>query len=97
MFYPQTIQNVMRMLKPGGMFLFTCAAPGRPEHGTRRQGEWCAPLLLQISEEWADYYKNLTEEDIRKIPNFNENDINLMPDELRKKMEDLNIYYKQHI
>ncbi len=72
MYYEKTIKNVMRMLKPGGLFLFTCAAPGRPEHGTRRQGEWCAPLLLQISEEWADYYKNLDEPEVRKIGGFNE-------------------------
>lgn len=72
MFYEETIKNIMRMLKPGGLFLFTCAAPGRPEHGTRRCGENCAPLLIQISEEWADYYKNLDENDIRKICGFNE-------------------------
>jgi SAM-dependent methyltransferase len=70
MYYEETIKNVIRMLKPGGLFLFTCAAPGRPEHGTRRLGQDCAPLLLQISEEWADYYKNLSEEDIIKISNF---------------------------
>lgn len=72
MFYEETIKNVIRMLKPGGLFLFTCAAPGRPEHGTRRCGEDCAPLLIQISEQWADYYKNLDENDIRKICGFNE-------------------------
>ncbi len=72
MYYEKTIKNIMRMLKPGGLFLFTCAAPGRPEHGTRRQGEWCAPLLLQISEEWADYYKNLDESHVREIGGFNE-------------------------
>ena len=72
MFYEQTITNVMRMLKPGGLFLFTCAAPGRPEHGTRRTGGFDAPLLLGISEDWADYYKNLTPNDIRKVSNFNQ-------------------------
>ena len=72
MFYEKTIQNVMRMLKPDGLFVFTCAAPGRPEHGTIRQGEHCAPLLKQISEEWAHYYKNLTPDDFKVIPNFNE-------------------------
>ena len=77
MFYPQTIQNVMRMLKPGGLFLFTCASPGRPEHGTRRQGEHCAPLLLQVSEQWADYYKNLTELDIRQIDGFEDTFTNM--------------------
>lgn len=70
MFYEKTITNIMRMLKDNGLFLFTCAAPGRPEHGTRRCGEECAPLLIQISEEWADYYKNLDPEDIKKISNF---------------------------
>jgi autotransporter strand-loop-strand O-heptosyltransferase len=72
MFYEKTIQNIMRMLKPGGLFLFTCAAPGRPEHGTRRSGEHCAPLLIQISEDWADYYKNLDDNDIKKIHGFTE-------------------------
>lgn len=71
MFYEKTIQNIIRMLKPGGLFLFTCAAPGRPEHGTRRTGGFDAPLLIQVSEQWADYYKNLTEGDVRKINGFN--------------------------
>jgi autotransporter strand-loop-strand O-heptosyltransferase len=69
--YEKTIGNIIRMLKPGGLFLFTCAAPGRPEHGTRRTGGFDAPLLIQQSEEWSDYYKNLTEEDIRKTLSFN--------------------------
>lgn len=71
MFYEKTIQNSIRMLKDGGVFLFTCASTGRAEHGTRQSdGTWAAPLLQNISEEWADYYKNLTEDDIRKIRGF---------------------------
>lgn len=73
MFYEETVKNIMRMLKPGGAFIFTCAADGRPEHGTRRCGEHCAPLLIQISEEWADYYKNLMENDFLRIDGFKEN------------------------
>jgi autotransporter strand-loop-strand O-heptosyltransferase len=73
MFYEKTISNIIRMLKPGGLFLFTCAAPGRPEHGTRRTGGFDAPLLIHQSEKWADYYKNLTDIDIQKIPSFNIN------------------------
>ena len=72
MFYHDTIKNIMRMLKPGGLFLFTCAAPGRDEHGTRRTDGGSAPLLIQISEEWADYYKNLTDKDFKEINGFNE-------------------------
>ena len=72
MFYEKTIKNIIRMLKPNGIFIFTCGGEGRPEHGTTRQGEFCAPLLQQISEEWANYYKNLTKNDIVKIDNFSE-------------------------
>jgi autotransporter strand-loop-strand O-heptosyltransferase len=72
MFYGDTIKNIIRMLKKGGAFIFTCASTGRPEHGTRRSdGSDAAPLLIQISEEWSDYYKNLTENDIREIEGFN--------------------------
>lgn len=70
MFYEQTIKNIIRMLKPDGFFIFTCASTGRPEHGTRRTDGGSAPLLESISEEWADYYKNLTEDDFRKIDGF---------------------------
>lgn len=71
MFYENTIRNVIRMLKHGGAFIFTCASTGRPEHGTRKSdGSYAAPLLRQISEEWSDYYKNLTEDDIKSIRGF---------------------------
>jgi len=74
MFYEKTINNIMRMLKPGGLFLFTCGGPGYPEHGTRKSGsEFDAPLLSSISEEWADYYKNLSPDDVKEITNFQEN------------------------
>ena len=44
-FYDKTLKNIFRMLKPGGLFLFTCATTGRPEHGTRRTSPQDAPLL----------------------------------------------------
>lgn len=65
-FYALTLNNCMQVLKPGGLFLFTCATTGRPEHGTRRSDIMSSPLTCQI-EDWADYYKNLTEEDIRNV------------------------------
>jgi len=69
MHYKKTLQNIIRMLKPGGMLLFTCATTGREEHGTRRMHTWTAPLLSQHGDEWSDYYKNLTEEDIFEVFN----------------------------
>lgn len=65
-YYSATINNIFRMLKPGGLFLFTCATTGRPEHGTRRTTPEDAPFL-QNDIEWSDYYKNLTEADIRDV------------------------------
>jgi SAM-dependent methyltransferase len=66
MHYDKSIQSIMRMLVSGGMFLFTCATTNRPEHGTRRTTPENAPLLAEHGE-WEDYYKNLTEQDIRDV------------------------------
>ena len=65
MYWDKTIANSIRLLKPGGMLLFSCAAPGRAEHGTRRTSPHNSPLT-QVDEDWADYYKNLGEKDIRE-------------------------------
>jgi SAM-dependent methyltransferase len=68
-FYESTLNNIVRMLKPGGLFLFSCATSGRPEHGTRRTKPEDSPFTLRC-ESWADYYKNLEERDIRKALNI---------------------------
>ena len=73
MFYEESVKNIIRMLKPGGAFLFTCASTGRPEHGTlRSDGGEAAPLLLAVSSEWSNYYKNLEKSDFLKITGFQE-------------------------
>lgn len=69
MYYELTIKNIFRMLKSNGMFLFTCATTGRPEHGTLRTTPSDAPLLKEIPV-WSNYYKNLTENDVKNIDNF---------------------------
>lgn len=64
-FYKETILNAIRLTKPGGIFTFTCATTGRHEHGTTRTGtSWASP---HTSNQWGDYYKNLTEQDIREF------------------------------
>ncbi len=65
-FYDLTIKNILRMLKPGGLFVFTCATTGRAEHGTRRTSPDAAPFIQELGE-WGDYYKNLDEDHIREI------------------------------
>lgn len=73
MFYQKSIINIIRMLKPGGAFIFTCPSLDFPEHGTKRSDNGIsAPLLEQRSINWADYYKNLTDEDIHIIKGFDE-------------------------
>ena len=49
--------------------MFSCASTGREEHGTLRSKPEDAPLLSEVDSEWANYYKNLTREDILKVFN----------------------------
>jgi|SRR5882672_3201787 len=64
-FWKETIQNCIRLLKPKGLFLFTCATTGRQEHGTSRTTPKDSPFShLQFD----DYYMNLTKDDILSIP-----------------------------
>lgn len=79
-FYKETIQNSIRMLKPGGMFLFTCATTGRPVHGvasledeSKQKWENWKTMPNVSREDWDnEYYKNLTEDDIRECVNIND-------------------------
>ena len=69
MYYKKTLQNMVRILKPKGLMFFTCATTGRLEHGTIKAGdiEESSPFLVEYGEEWCNYYKNLTEDDIREV------------------------------
>ena len=64
-YYARTINNMIRLLKSGGLMIFTCASTDRAEHGTLRTTPSDAPFLQHMNEKWANYYKNLTEDDIR--------------------------------
>ena len=60
-YWEQTLKNVINnLLKEGGLFLFSCAAPGRPEHGTKKTSPKDSPFT-------TDYYRNLSEADIRSV------------------------------
>lgn len=63
--YKKSLRKIMKLLKPGGMFVFTCATTGRAEHGTMRTTPYDS-MTTQYTDvpEWANYYKNLTQEDI---------------------------------
>lgn len=58
-FYRQTLAHVaMRLLKPKGLFLFTCATYGRPKHGTNEYSPG-------DSKYTNNHYANLGGQDIR--------------------------------
>jgi SAM-dependent methyltransferase len=56
----ETFANMLRLCRPGGLVLMTCATVGRAEHGTRRTTPRDAPLIA-----W-DYYGNRTAADFRR-------------------------------
>ena len=65
MYWNKTITNICEnLVRDGGMFLFTCATTGRPEHGTRASTASDSPFTSG-TDTWSDYYMNLTEEDVK--------------------------------
>ena len=90
MYYKKTLNNIYRMLKPGGFFLFTCATTGRAEHGTKRTTPEDA-ILLQDIDNWSDYYKNLTEKNIREVFDL-EKQFSSHKFEVNEQNHDLNFY-----
>ena len=64
-YLPSTIVNIIRMLRSGGLFIFTCATTGRKEHGTSEHNKSSSPFT-------NNYYKNVTEEMIRSYINIEE-------------------------
>lgn len=64
--YQQSMQKIYKMLKPGGLFLFTCASTGRAEHGTRRAHANSSYGTIGNLEDMQDYYLNLTIEHVKE-------------------------------
>lgn len=56
----ETFLNMVRMTRPGGLVIFTCATTGRAEHGTARTTPHDSPFT--VAQGWT-YYRNLTADD----------------------------------
>ena len=56
-YWIETFANMLRMTRPGGLIVFSCAGMGRPEHGTARTDVGSSPLTAGLG--W-DYYRNLS-------------------------------------
>ena len=70
--YKESLIKIYNMLKPDGLFLFTCASTGRGEHGTMRTSPSDSYGTIANLEDMSDYYKNLTEIDINEVLPLNE-------------------------
>ena len=65
--YKESFLKIYNMLKPDGLFCFTCASTDRAEHGTRRTSPQDSYGTIGNLEDMSDYYKNLTEIDINEV------------------------------
>jgi SAM-dependent methyltransferase len=65
-----TMRNMIRVCRPGGLVLMTCASTGRKEHGTTATSPADSPLTIGLG--W-DYYRNLTARDFKHALPLNEN------------------------
>jgi SAM-dependent methyltransferase len=70
--YKESFKKIYDMLKPNGLFCFTCASYGRAEHGTRRTTPHDSYGTIGNLEDMQDYYKNLTILDLNEVLNLNE-------------------------
>jgi SAM-dependent methyltransferase len=70
--YKESFLKVYDMLKPDGLFCFTCASTDRPEHGTRRTTPCDSYGTIGNLADMSDYYKNLTEVDLNESLPLNE-------------------------
>ncbi len=69
--YSESFKKIYRMLKPNGVFAFTCASTDRHEHGTRATSSQDSYGTIGGIVDMQDYYKNLTQNDLNDVLNLN--------------------------
>ncbi len=65
--YAESLKKIYSMLRPNGLFVFTCASLNRAEHGTRRTSVRDSYGTMSSQEDMQDYYKNLMIADINEV------------------------------
>jgi SAM-dependent methyltransferase len=61
----ETLANMVRLVRPGGLVAFSCASRGRPEHGTSRTDRTLSPGTQSVG---LDYYRNVSQADLATLP-----------------------------
>ena len=84
-YWQRSLTNMLILLKSGGLLLLHCATNNFYVHGTKTSTPGDSPHTSKI-DGWCDYYKNITEADIRSILNpelnFTEYDFRIFHDDL---------------
>jgi len=70
--YNLSFKRIVDMLRPGGLFFFTCATEGRGEHGTRRSRPDDSYGTIAGVPEFVDHYKNITLKDLDEAIDLSE-------------------------
>jgi len=65
-YWRETWVNMLRLVRPGGLVVMTCATLGRRQHGTTEFNPADSPLTHQLGQ---NYYQNLTQQDFEGIIN----------------------------
>ena len=66
-FWRETVANMLRMTRPDGLVLISCATKGRLEHGTTLTNPEASPFTA--AEKW-EYYANLSAGDLESSLNL---------------------------
>ncbi len=66
-YWVETVSNMFRMAKAGGLVVISCATTGRAEHGTTKTSTEDSPLSIGIG--W-DYYKNISMQEFKNTFNL---------------------------
>ncbi|WP_404352872.1 class I SAM-dependent methyltransferase [Phycicoccus jejuensis] len=61
----ETLRAMVRLTRPGGLVIVTCASRGRVEHGTRRTTATESPGTQSLG---LDYYRNVSIDDVKSLP-----------------------------
>lgn len=68
--YRESLKKIYAMLRPNGLFVFTCASTHRGEHGTRRTTPNDSYGTIANLADMSDYYKNLSKNDLNDVLNL---------------------------
>lgn len=84
-FWKETLKNAYKLLKKGGILIFTCAAYGREQHGVVHANPECSPFTI-------NYYGNISKEDVAEVFDFDKLFSNYEILERHDTMHDLYFY-----